>query len=83
VTVQAWVWSSTLGKKLTGTFGKDSEAREWQSRQRTGRIHGQEVDPNRAKLSFGYSRTSPRQNRLASEKIGAVLRRVPLETTGE
>ena len=43
------------------------------ARYRFGHSNG---DPSN-RMDATYSRTSPRQNRLTSEKIGAVLRRVP------
>jgi hypothetical protein len=53
--VQAWVWSPTLGRKLTATFDLDEDAKDWQARERTGRVHGQEVDPKKSKQSFALT----------------------------
>jgi hypothetical protein len=59
-------------------------------------MNSQGVDPTTARFRFGhangnqqdrmddlYSRTNPRQNRLASEKVHSVVRRVPRGDVGE
>ena len=52
VVVDAWVWSAPLDKKIQTTHDSVTDAKNWQASQRAGRVHGQEVDPKRSKLSF-------------------------------
>ena len=50
--VDAKVWSALRNNNVWSTHDSVTDAKNWQSSQRTGRIHGQEIDPRRAKLSF-------------------------------
>jgi hypothetical protein len=52
VVVDAAVWSTLLGRNVWTTHDNVTDAKNWQSNQRIGRVHGQEVDPKLAKQSF-------------------------------
>jgi hypothetical protein len=50
--VDAKIWSVLRNNNVTATCDSVAAAKNWQYSQRMGRIHGQEVDLRRAKLSF-------------------------------
>jgi integrase len=52
VVVDAMVWSVLLGRNVQTTHDSVAEAKAWQSSQRLGRFHGQEIDLRGAKQSF-------------------------------
>jgi hypothetical protein len=50
--VDARVWNALRGGPVTATHDNLADAKKWQTEQKTGRIHGQEVDPQLNKLPF-------------------------------